>query len=470
MSQSRNEDLSSAPRVSPEVALLVGRCLGDLASAADWRALNALIETDDDVLKYYVAQSGMNATLGCLVKWESESLAEPPRRRPKRRYAAWLALAGSLLLAAAVLATLANRPQDDDGGYVARRVFSTASDLKIAGNPQHETNISAGQKITFSDGTVGFSLPSGVDLVIDGPAELILVGRNRVRLNSGRLIANSTDDSEPISIETPQCRISDQHGRFGLASFVGQPDNVAVFQGQLNLSRRSKTHRLRRGDAVRIDVDGKLSRLPTVLGGLFPNERDINRTTLSDRVIESVTDNVQDDSVYAFYHVAPNGFGEDAVAYVDREHEWNSIGPDGMPPFLQDAEYVMTMNDDRFHAEALRIELKLRKPAVIYVLYTECMQVPNWLSRDFVDTGYRVGLDEGPFLVNGGFMHNQCSTAVGPNQSVDSNFRVWARQIDQPGTVTLGGVINRVIDLPQPEHGNHNGGNMYGIVVSPLPE
>ncbi|MCC9607935.1 hypothetical protein LOC68_02595 [Blastopirellula sp. JC732] len=468
MSQSHADNFRSP--VSPEVARLVARCIGQQASDEDWRQLNELLETDDDVLHYYVEHSGLNATLGSLVDWNDDPKAAVPPRRINWQLAVTLALACSLLFAVSVYLFSAFGGGENNR-YLARRVFSTASDLQVAGSPQHETAIAPRQRITFSDGTVGFSLACGVDLVVDGPADLEIVSRNYVRLKSGRLIANAQQQAEPITIETPQCRVQDQGGRFGLASFVGQADSVAVFQGQLNLSRRSNTHALHRGDAVRIDDDGELSRLPTVLEGLFPNASDINHTTLADSVIESVTDNVDDDSVYGFYHVAPNGFGEDAVAYVDREHQWNSLGPHGIPPFLQNAEYVMTLNDDRFHEAALRINLKLRKPATVYVLYTECMFVPEWLSRDFVDTGYKIGMDEGPYLQNGKLVNNAYDLAVGANNSIDSNFRVWARKIDSPGVITLGGVDIRVHDLPQPEYGAHNGSNMYGIVVAPaLPE
>ncbi|UUO09185.1 hypothetical protein M4951_12910 [Blastopirellula sp. J2-11] len=460
-------DNSRSP-ISSEIAQLVGRCLGELGTEEDWRTLNHLLETDDDVLQYYVAHSGLNATLGALVEWDADRVAKPARHSSYGLIAATAALACSLLVGLSLILLWSFPSSKGEPSHVARRIFSTASDLKITGTPEYETQIPPGQRITFSDGTVGFSLLSGVDLVVDGPAEMEIISRNYVRLISGRLIANAQEKSEPITIETPHCRINDQGGRFGLVSLVGQADNIAVFQGQLNLSRRSQTHVLRTGDAVRIDGEGAISRLPTVLAGLFPNDRDINHTTLADNVIESVTDNVNDDSVYAFYHVAPNGFGEDAVAYVDRQHEWNSLGPNGIPPFLRNAEYVMTMNDDRFHEAALRIDLKLRKPAMVYVLYTECMYVPQWLSRDFVDTGYKVGMDEGPYLHDGNFIHQKCSLAVGPNHSIDSNFRVWARKIEEPGVITLGGVDIREYDLPKPEYGDHNGTNMYGIVVTPL--
>ncbi|PQO44226.1 hypothetical protein [Blastopirellula marina] len=463
MSQFRFDN--SASPISPEVARLVGRCIADEGTEGDWRTLNALLETDDDVLDYYVTHSGLNATLGALVEWESEPPVAAQRSRRSWPLVATIALACSLLLSCSLF--LLNHFDRTDSPYVARRVFSTASDLLVSGSPLHETHIEPGQKITFSDGTVGFSLDSGVDLVVDGPAELEIVAADYVRLHSGRLIANGQSQSAAITIETPRCRIQDQGGRFGLASLAGQADNIAVFQGELNLSRQRKSHSLRRGDAVRIDADGAISRLPTVLEGLFPNDHNVNHSTQADGLIESVTDNVADESVYAFYHVAPSGFGEDAVAYVDREHQWNSLGPKGIPPFLQNAEYVMTMNDDRFHEAALRIKLKLRRPATVYVLYTECMYVPEWLSRDFVDTGYKIGMDEGPYRQNGKLIYADRDLAVGANQSIDSNFRVWARKVDAPGVITLGGVDIRVHDLPKPQYGDHNGSNMYGIVVVP---
>ncbi|PQO38385.1 hypothetical protein [Blastopirellula marina] len=464
------EESTNPVHVPEHIANLVGKCVSGVASELEWQELNRYLESDDDVLEYYVSYHELHASLGTILPKLPEDLPQdvsqcaeitPAGRPPK---STWKRMIGFASLALTLLGiSLAFRYVSLEPGSVARCQFSTASDLQINGQSQFQREIAANETIRFSDGTVGISLDAGIDLVIDGPAELQILNRNRVRLVKGRLLADSKANAEKIYIETANCTVNEHGGRFGLTTFHGRPDHIAVFRGQMNISQGNHSHPLKRGEAVRVESDGKISRLSSVVAGIFPNEADINGTTLSNNVIASVSDNVHDESIYAFYHVAPRGFGEDAPAYADRDHQWNSIGPDGMPEFLQGAEYIMTLNNDIYHemANRLQIDLKLQKPATVYVLYTECMYVPEWLSKDFVNTGVKIGLDEGP-------SHSYRPLGVGPNESVDSNFCVWSRRVESPGIVTLGGVDRRTYDFPQPAYGGHNGGNMYGIVVTPL--
>ncbi|TWT34423.1 FecR domain-containing protein [Blastopirellula retiformator] len=463
MTSFASEDYAHIPE---HITNLVGRCVSGVASDLEWQELNLLLETDDDVLDFFVSYNELHAGLAMMSpKLASSGLRTFTTDRPgahsrRLRWKSVIAWAGLAICLAGVL--IAFRIGMPESGDVARCLFSTASDLRINGAPQFQREIDAGETLEFSDGTVGIALEAGIDLVVDGPAKLELVNRNRVRLVRGRLLADSQVDAELVYLETPNCVVSELGGRFGVSSFGGRPDQIAVFRGQMNISQGAHSHALRKGEAVRVASDGEISRLSSVVAGIFPNEADVNRTTFDKRVIESIGDNVQDESVYAFYHVAPNGFDEDMPAYADRDHQWNSIGPGGMPEFLRGAEYIMTLNDDIYHklTRHLQIDLKLQRPAMVYVLYTECMYVPEWLSREFVDTGVLIGLDEG----NG----SRRPLGIGPNSSVDSNFKVWARKVEQPGVVILGGVDRRTYELPTPKYGGHNGGNMYGIVVTPL--
>ncbi|MEW4564839.1 hypothetical protein AB1K70_20025 [Bremerella sp. JC770] len=463
------------PDVSPEVSLLIDRCVSDQATPEQWQALDKLLAVDDEALAYFVAYSDLNASL--LVS--SPSIADGPPtpvngpsstgirkgfwRNSARAFATLLACSIAACLVIFVTVWKSTGP-------TARIVFSTAQDLEIDGRYAERTFADQGT-LRFSKGSIGLAMTAGVDLIIEGPAEVQIVNRNHLRLLSGRLIADAHDESEAISIEMPRCTISDQGGRFGLASFAGQPDSIAVFQGKMHVSQKRKSHTLRKGDAVQIDADGHVSRLSSVVTGLFPNEFDIDGNSPGDGLIEFIDDNIIDDANYGFYQVAPQGFGEDVPAYVDRNHQWNGIGPEAIPPLLKGAEYVMTMAHDRYHGEDLQIDLTLRQPAMVYILYTEAFVVPDWLREDYVDTGYRVGLDEGPYFDSrlGRNQHAHTELGIGPNNSIESNFSVWAREVPQAGTLRLGGVDCRRRDLPTPEFGKHDGSNMYGIVVTPIP-
>ena len=89
------------------------------------------------------------------------------------------------------------------------------------------------------------------------------------------------------------------------------------------------------------------------------------------------------------------GLADDSRAYVDHPHEWNGLTADGLPRFLQYADYVRTPENVRYVTD-LEIQVDLARPAWLYVLYDDRSPVPAWLKTQFQDTGVKVGLDEGP--------------------------------------------------------------------------
>ncbi len=70
---------------------------------------------------------------------------------------------------------------------------------------------------------------------------------------------------------------------------------------------------------------------------------------------------------------------------------------------------------------------------MLYVFHEPRLgEVPDWLKKDFVDTGLKIGLDEGPPDMP------QLALEKGAGNSVDRVFTVWLREVRQPGPVTLG--------------------------------
>ncbi|MFI4874479.1 MAG: hypothetical protein ACIALR_04050, partial [Blastopirellula sp. JB062] len=444
------------------------------ATEAEWQELDQLLAADDNALAYYVAYADLNASL--LITSPNIIDAKPEPAKTGRFDAlierAWgyPAEAASILLACGVAACLVMLASAwGSSGPTARIVFSTAQDLEIDGRYAERTFANEGV-LRFSKGSIGLAMTAGVDLIIEGPAEVEIVNRNQLRLLSGRLIADAHEEAEPISIATPRCTVKDQGGRFGLASLAGQPDSIAVFQGEMHVSQKRQSHTLRQGDAVQIDANGRISRLSSVVSGLFPDELDIDGKSPGEGIVEFIDDNIIDDSNYGFYQVAPQGFGEDAPAYVDRNHQWNGVGAESLPPFLIGAEYVMTMAHDRYHGEELQIDLTLREPATVYVLYAESCDPPAWLQEDYMNTGYRIGLDEGPYFDArlGRDQLEHTELGVGSNQSIDTTFLVWARHVPVAETIRMGGVDCRRRDLSKSDWINREGENMYGIVVTPI--
>jgi len=118
----------------------------------------------------------------------------------------------------------------------------------------------------------------------------------------------------------------------------------------------------------------------------------------------------------------------------------------------------MPFNDDKQFISRLEVTLFVDRPASLYVFLSDAVDAPDWLKADFVDTGEKIGLDEGPsrwYPADTG----QRKLSAGTGMSVDTIFSIWKRDILDRLQVVLGGV-----DRPT----RLRGYNMYGIAAVPL--
>jgi hypothetical protein len=176
-------------------------------------------------------------------------------------------------------------------------------------------------------------------------------------------------------------------------------------------------------------------------------------------IIGNVADNIIESNVRKFYEIVPGGMHEDALAYVDRPaHEWNGLDEHGMPSYLIGADYVKTFNDDKLQ-QNVEIFVALCRPAVLYVFLDVRVPPPDWLIRDFHDTGDEIGQDNGPFYAHRYKKFANYDRGVGPGKSIDEVFSVWKRIIPKPGIVKLG-----------PNAGETWESGMYAFAAAPLAE
>jgi hypothetical protein len=202
-----------------------------------------------------------------------------------------------------------------------------------------------------------------------------------------------------------------------------------------------------------VAANGSLDRVRSIPSDRFPTPAsDATQTSGTVPVIADVYDNTEAKS-RKFYHIVRSGLHEDVPAFVDRDHQWNGVDEAGLPAFLRGMEYVMPYNDDKF-IEQLEVAVELNAPAVLYVFLSNDMLIPEWLTRDFVNTGFDIGLDEAASR-----NRPKRTTARGPGNSIDTVFSVWRREIPEATTVSLGAIAGQR---------RGRGYNMYGIAAAPL--
>ena len=169
-------------------------------------------------------------------------------------------------------------------------------------------------------------------------------------------------------------------------------------------------------------------------------------------VFKSIHDNLHSSDSAKYYQITSRGLMDDALAYVDRPHEWNGMTTDGLPEFLQHADYIRTFNETRYFSK-LEIVVELARPAMVYIFFDDRVAPPDWLKEQFEKTDVELGLDEGPWQT-GDLKH---TVAIGGGQSIDTVFHVWRRRCDRGEILTFGPLGQQLADCA-----------MYGIAAQPL--
>ncbi len=321
--------------------------------------------------------------------------------------------------------------------------------------------VEPGDTLRIERGLVNLFFDNGAELLIEGPADVDFVSLKKIFARKGKLAARVSPSAIGFSIETPHANVIDRGTAFGLSVDENNRTDVVVYEGMVDLdvlgNNAPARRRLERGEALSVSRLGELSRITTVESTKFLEPPQVRAAGgRAEPVITSVSDNVRSLETTKYYRVIPGGFREDCRAYVDRFHEWNGVDQRGLPPFLVGGDYVMTYNDDKIVTE-FEIAVGLSHPASLYVLFDDRVPPPAWLKRDFVDTHWDVGSDEG-------YDDRIIATGIGPGESIDHTCSVWRRDVTEPTTVVLGALGNEKFALPAVDVER----SMYGVVAVPL--
>jgi len=322
-------------------------------------------------------------------------------------------------------------------------------------------DVCLGDTISIDVGAVALRLRNNVVAQMRAPLVLQVISVEQVRLLHGRIQVDVPKGAEGFSVDTATSEILDLGTSFSVEVVNGCTELI-VHQGEVDLKvARSSAEdqqpgaaakRFRAGEAVRVDVNGTLSRIVNVQASDMLTS-DANRSDNS--LIASVRDNLSRDDMWSFYEIVPNGLAEDAKAFVDRRHEWNGATAEGLPNYLVGADYVKTFNDDKITPD-LVIELELESPAEVYVFLDRRLPPPPWLMEKFVKTGDTIGIDES-------WNEQTDPTKVGPGISINRMMSVWRLVAEHGGVIELGPNGNA------PPHGPADviyvPSNMYGIAV-----
>jgi hypothetical protein len=301
---------------------------------------------------------------------------------------------------------------------------------------------------------------------VEGPVVLEFADAMRLRLLRGNITADVGTEAKGFVVDVANARVLDIGTRFGVSVGDEGDTDIAVFQGEvevyrggLPLTRESRLARLVEGEAARISArEAKIQRLQTLaLRGDLLAIRGLNSPASS--VIMNVTDNIKKANFYRCYTIVPGGMADGAPASLvragHRKLTWHSLSDQPFPPELHGADVIGTFQDGRSRQVKTDIHLDLARPCAVYVLFDSRTSPPEWLRRDFQDTGLR--LRSGPWWPDLIETKNLQPDANGELYIVHS---VWRKDVPAAATVQLGAPTTKSETYPYA---------MYGIAVKALP-
>lgn len=362
----------------------------------------------------------------------------------------WLALAAAVVLMFGL--TVGRRlvqPGPAAGPPPLAQLIEVKNCLWPAGSaPRAAGSILETGPLAFDGGTLRWEYASGVEVTLEGPAAIELVDPQLVVVHRGKATAHVPEAGVGFTIRTPAADVVDQGTEFGVAVDERGTTDVVVFRGMVDVARHiaptPSPQRLTQGQGVRI-AEGTTTRLQAIERERALSTWRVTGKSQARGVITGVWDNLLSVESLKCYCIVRAGLREDALAYVDREYQWNGIDKKGLPDFLRQADYVMTFNDDKQQAD-LVISIDLAGPARLFVLLDDRAPPPDWLQESFHDTGFDIGMDEKGGPAPG------VKLAKGAGQSIDRHFSIWERKIHAAGIVVLGPNQAR---------------SMYGVAATP---
>ncbi|QDU88898.1 FecR protein [Pirellulimonas nuda] len=327
------------------------------------------------------------------------------------------------------------------------------------------------EEVCLLSGSIYVRFSSGVQSAVLAPAVFTPRSPLSVDMAEGRLTADVGELGHGFTVDTLEVQVVDLGTVFGVSASSDRGTEVVVFDGEVDIKPPKRrdgppvpftAKRVHTGEGVEIDRFSGVAPLASFVSAdyVLPDEHFTQQIKRSGRVIASVSDNlIRDEEASYFYEIVASGMCEDAVAYADRGyHQWNGVDAAGMPQYLRGADFVRGFSNLK-GMSSFEMYVSVKQPCTLYVLFDDRVPTPAWLAEGFVNTGDKIGLDEGPHVDERNRVLRRKFPGLGPGKSIDQTFTIWKKDVTSPGVVTCG--ANAA-----------NGGykQMYGVAAAPLPE
>lgn len=161
-----------------------------------------------------------------------------------------------------------------DGALSAPRRVAILSGLSHAAWEIDETartlgdSVRVGERIMLKGGVAQLIFDSGVEILLEGPAQLSTVSSTRCRLDSGRLAVNVPTGVYGFTVETPLVEVIDLGTEFGIEVALDGATEVHVYRGEVLTHANAEFAttlkpelRLDEGQAARFPKNGAIEQM-----------------------------------------------------------------------------------------------------------------------------------------------------------------------------------------------------------------
>ena len=424
---------------------LMARYLAGAADADEVRLLETRMSTDATLRREFLSHANVDATLLASVQPAAiEATPKKPKPTRWRGGVAWLAAA------AAVLVVSWSAFWWNTGGV-------KVDVLAISGSKASSWSIGSTRRLrdlALADGAAQLRLANGVVLDLVAPVHLRFVDDMHARVLAGSVTADVGPAGNGFTLDTPSARVVDLGTRFGVSVLDGGDTDVAVFQGKVEVHEplakqgAAGVLTLRAGDSVRVSSQAQIRRQALI--ATRGESAFIMEPPPPDALVTAVDDDIVEDGFRSFYTLQRGAMKPGVRPYSTLGRpRWQAVTGAEFPSELLGADVIGTFSADR-HERDLRLGITVSRACTVYVMLDTRGEVPDWVRRDFTDTGFK--LRSGPWASNP-VVQGMTADASG---EIHVEYTLWKKAVTAAGTITLG---------PPYPTGEAKRRAMYGVAV-----
>ena len=108
-------------------------------------------------------------------------------------------------------------------------------DVRVEKSALAGLRVPADSRLRVHQGMAQLRLTSGVELAVQGPAELEPSSNGNILLHSGELVVLVPPGSRGFTVQTPQAAVIDLGTEFGVRAAAGDRTEVQVLQGEVSV-------------------------------------------------------------------------------------------------------------------------------------------------------------------------------------------------------------------------------------------